>query len=92
MTRFAPLAHPHPLCEARAEDVNWAVEAARQAFDTGPWPRLSHLEREAPGAAYVFAEICEKVGLPPGVVNVLTAERMLTGQVCMGLTRIIDSQ
>ncbi len=30
---------------------------------------------EAPTAAYVFAEICEKVGLPAGVVNVLTAGR-----------------
>ena len=30
---------------------------------------------EAPGAAYLFAQICEAVGLPPGVVNVLTAER-----------------
>jgi acyl-CoA reductase-like NAD-dependent aldehyde dehydrogenase len=30
---------------------------------------------EAPGAAYVFAEICEQIGLPRGVVNVLTADR-----------------
>lgn len=30
---------------------------------------------EAPGAAYIFAEACEKVGLPPGVVNIITAER-----------------
>jgi acyl-CoA reductase-like NAD-dependent aldehyde dehydrogenase len=30
---------------------------------------------EAPGAAYVLAEICQKIGLPPGVVNVLTADR-----------------
>ncbi|HXK22858.1 MAG TPA: aldehyde dehydrogenase [Myxococcota bacterium] len=30
---------------------------------------------EAPGAAYVFAEACEAVGLPAGVVNVLTANR-----------------
>src|SRR5262245_17798332 len=30
---------------------------------------------EAPGAAYMLAEICEKVGLPPGVLNILTAER-----------------
>ncbi|MGF6997124.1 aldehyde dehydrogenase [Paraburkholderia sp. GAS32] len=30
---------------------------------------------EAPAAAYVFAEICEKIGLPAGVVNVITAER-----------------
>jgi acyl-CoA reductase-like NAD-dependent aldehyde dehydrogenase len=30
---------------------------------------------EAPGAAYVVAEVAEEVGLPPGVVNVLTADR-----------------
>lgn len=30
---------------------------------------------EAPGAAYIIAEVCEKVGLPPGVLNILTAER-----------------
>jgi acyl-CoA reductase-like NAD-dependent aldehyde dehydrogenase len=33
---------------------------------------------EAPGAAYLLAEICEKVGLPPGVVNVLTADRTVS--------------
>ena len=36
---------------------------------------------EAPGAAYVFAEICEKVGLPRGVVNVLTADREVSEQL-----------
>jgi aldehyde dehydrogenase (NAD+) len=30
---------------------------------------------EAPGEAYLFAEICEEVGLPAGVVNVLTTDR-----------------
>jgi acyl-CoA reductase-like NAD-dependent aldehyde dehydrogenase len=30
---------------------------------------------EAPGTAYIMAEICEKVGLPPGVFNVVTADR-----------------
>ena len=30
---------------------------------------------EAPGEAYVMAEIAEAVGLPPGVLNVLTADR-----------------
>lgn len=30
---------------------------------------------EAPGSAYVLAEICEKVGLPAGVINILTADR-----------------
>ena len=30
---------------------------------------------EAPSAPYLLAEICEEIGLPPGVVNVLTADR-----------------
>ena len=30
---------------AAAEDIDAAVAAARRAFDTGPWPRLSHVER-----------------------------------------------
>src|SRR5262245_24736276 len=30
---------------------------------------------EAPGAGYILGEICEQIGLPPGVVNVLTADR-----------------
>lgn len=31
--------------EADVEDVNRAVEAARRAFDEGPWPRISPSER-----------------------------------------------
>jgi betaine-aldehyde dehydrogenase len=30
---------------------------------------------EAPGAAYILAEVCEKIGLPKGVLNILTANR-----------------
>jgi aldehyde dehydrogenase (NAD+) len=30
---------------------------------------------EAPGAAYIFAEIAEEIGLPAGVLNVVTANR-----------------
>ncbi len=30
---------------------------------------------EAPGSAYVIAEAAEAIGLPPGVINVLTADR-----------------
>jgi len=33
---------------------------------------------EAPGEAYVFAEIAEAVGLPPGVINVVTADRSVS--------------
>ena len=175
------------VAEAQAADMNAAVAAAREAFDNGPWPRMSHKERagylnaiadevrartedfkqvwstesgavkamvdawtpalggvynyyagladtfpfferhaptiggnvgflvrepvgvsaaivpwnaplinvafkcapgllagctlilkaspQAPGAAYLFAEICEKVGLPRGVLNVVMADR-----------------
>jgi betaine-aldehyde dehydrogenase len=30
---------------------------------------------EAPCSGYLFAQICQEVGLPPGVVNMLTADR-----------------
>jgi aldehyde dehydrogenase (NAD+) len=33
------------VAEAQAADISRAVEAARQAFDAGPWPQLSHAER-----------------------------------------------
>ena len=33
---------------------------------------------EAPSSPYFMAEICEEVGLPAGVVNVLTAERQVS--------------
>jgi aldehyde dehydrogenase (NAD+) len=32
---------------ATAQDIEDAVDAARRAFDDGPWPRLSHRERGA---------------------------------------------
>lgn len=34
-------------CEGTVEDVDLAVDAARAAFDEGPWPRLSGMERAA---------------------------------------------
>lgn len=33
------------VAAAQPEDVSRAVTAARQAFDEGPWPRMSHAER-----------------------------------------------
>jgi aldehyde dehydrogenase (NAD+) len=36
---------------------------------------------EAPTSAYLFAQICDEVGLPPGVVNVVTAERDVSEQL-----------
>jgi len=41
--------HNESICmtvaEATEPDMDAAVQAARDAFDAGPWPRLSHLER-----------------------------------------------
>ncbi len=33
------------VAEAQAADIDRAVTAAREAFDHGPWPRMSHAER-----------------------------------------------
>ncbi|MFC5746581.1 aldehyde dehydrogenase [Actinomadura rugatobispora] len=33
------------VAEAQAPDIARAVDAARRAFDEGPWPRLTHAER-----------------------------------------------
>jgi acyl-CoA reductase-like NAD-dependent aldehyde dehydrogenase len=33
------------VAEAQAADISRAVEAAREAFDNGPWTGLSHAER-----------------------------------------------
>lgn len=35
------------VARAGSDDVQRAVAAAREAFDRGPWPRLSHAERAA---------------------------------------------
>jgi len=33
------------VAEPQAADISHAVEAARNAFDNGPWPRLTHEQR-----------------------------------------------
>ena len=35
------------VAEAQAADIDRAVTAAKEAFDHGPWARLSHAERAA---------------------------------------------
>ena len=35
------------VADAQEADIDRAVSAAREAFDRGPWPRLSHAERAA---------------------------------------------
>ncbi len=35
------------VAAAQQSDIAHAVEAAREAFDSGPWPRMTHGERAA---------------------------------------------
>ena len=35
----------YTIAEAAPDDISRAIAAARQAFDEGPWPHLSHAER-----------------------------------------------
>jgi len=35
----------YSIAEAREADMDRAVTAAKQAFDEGPWPRLTHAQR-----------------------------------------------
>jgi aldehyde dehydrogenase (NAD+) len=37
--------HFFSVAEAQEQDMHRAVAAAREAFDVGPWPRLTHAER-----------------------------------------------
>jgi aldehyde dehydrogenase (NAD+) len=37
--------HFFSVAEAQEQDMHRAVAAAREAFDAGPWPRLTHAER-----------------------------------------------
>jgi aldehyde dehydrogenase (NAD+) len=49
------------VAEAQAADMDRAVTAAKEAFDRGPWPRLTHAER----AAYLRAlgdEVVKRAG------------------------------
>jgi betaine-aldehyde dehydrogenase len=49
------------VASAQVADVNRAVAAAREAFDNGPWPRMSHKERA--GHIQAFAdELAKRVG------------------------------
>ncbi|MED6131931.1 Aldehyde dehydrogenase [Stylosanthes scabra] len=46
------------VAEADSEDVNRAVSAARQAFDEGPWPKMTAYERSR--ILFRFADLLEK--------------------------------
>lgn len=45
VTDSATEEHFFTVAEARETDMNRAIAAARSAFDTGPWPQMTHGER-----------------------------------------------
>ncbi|MBO9648147.1 MAG: aldehyde dehydrogenase [Variovorax sp.] len=60
--------------------VPWNGPAALMAYKVAPallagCTVIIKCSPEAPLSGYLFAQICEEVGLPPGVVNMLTADR-----------------
>src|SRR6202789_930110 len=54
------------VAAADEADINRAVEAARAAFDRGPWPRLSHAER----ASFLLAISTELANRSGDVANI----------------------
>jgi acyl-CoA reductase-like NAD-dependent aldehyde dehydrogenase len=62
------------IAEAQEADVNRAVAAARQAFDKGPWPRLSHAER----AVYLRAIAKEIRARSEDLAKIWTTESGIT--------------
>jgi aldehyde dehydrogenase (NAD+) len=60
--------------------VPWNGPAVISAYKTAPallagCTVVLKLSPEAPSAGYILAEVAEEVGLPPGVLNVVTANR-----------------
>ncbi len=60
--------------------IPWNGPAGLMAYKTAPallagCTMVIKSPPEAPCSAYLLAEICEEIGLPPGVINVVTADR-----------------
>ena len=73
------------VAEAKDADISRAVAAARQAFDEGPWPRMSHGERAAHlrGIAAGMRERADDLGqISPRESGVLHALARDLGTTC----------
>ncbi len=78
------------IAEAQEIDMDRAVQAARDAFDTGPWPRLSHAER----AAFLRA-IARRLGERTDELGTIWTSEMgivsaLSGGVGHGAAQVFD--
>ncbi len=73
------------VAEAREADVDRAVAAAREAFDNGPWPRMTHVQRAEylRGIAKVLRERAPEISQAwTGQVGVVVAFTKLAGNRC----------
>ena len=66
--------------------IPWNAPSALVAHKTAPaliagCTVVLKASPEAPSAPYLLAEICEEIGLPPGVFNVVTADREVSERV-----------
>src|SRR5215510_3759428 len=60
--------------------IPWNAPSSLIAYKCGPallagCTVILKCSPEAPGAGYVLGEVCEAIGLPAGVINVVTADR-----------------
>ncbi|WP_130304565.1 aldehyde dehydrogenase [Advenella incenata] len=68
--------------KAQPDDIDRAVGAAREAFDYGPWPRMSHAER----ADYLRAISSEMSKRAHELANLWTLEVGVTNHVAQAIT------
>lgn len=75
------------VAEGKESDIDRAVAAARDAFDNGPWPRLTHAER----AAYLRA-LSENLGKRAGdIAQAWPSEMGVTLPVAQGTASFLPS-
>ena len=66
--------------------VPWNGPAGLMAYKVAPallagCPIIIKSSPEAPCSAYLFAEICDEIGVPPGVINIITADREVSEEL-----------
>ena len=78
------------VAEATTADVGPAVDAARRAFDTGPWPRMSGGERAEKMRAMGAALEKRGASAEAAWTAQIGAPASMTTGVCMGASAILN--
>ena len=75
------------VAEAQTADIDRAVAAARKAFDRGPWPRMSHVER----AGYLRAIAKRLTARIPDLCRIWTSEAGVTCTHANGVVSAVSA-